>query len=61
MIKDNFKPMEAPVAEPIHGFRAVMCFVNFPKHRDPVQDVMNSPLNEILRHQKRDGLNSVRH
>jgi hypothetical protein len=39
--------MEAPVAEPIQDFDAVVDFVEFPEERDAVEEDVDGPLGEV--------------
>lgn len=48
LVGDDFEPVEAPVAEPVHLFGAVMDAVEMPESGYAVHEVMHEPLKEVF-------------
>ena len=48
LIQEKLEGVEPPVAEPVEVFRRMMHFMEFPEHRHAVQEIVHSPLDEIL-------------
>lgn len=59
-VDDHLRPVKAEVADPVQLLDAVMQFVKLPQPRHIVQQTVDIPLDEILRHEENDKLQPER-